>query len=151
VCVCVSYFFFVCFFYCGEFFIFLFLFSFFFLYYQLHHHYVLIPTLSPFTLPASPVLQSSPLHPNYSSAPSHPILSQPVTRLPLSPTHSPPSDQPPVPTLYNPNLLQSLTQAPYTTTTEIHPNTHKGHKTKQLPHYSLTHPLHLPLPLSVPP
>jgi hypothetical protein len=34
-------------------------------------------------------------------------------------------------TLHNPNPLQSLTQAPYTTTTEMHPNTHKGHKTQQ--------------------
>jgi hypothetical protein len=34
--------------------------------------------------------------------------------------------------LHNP--LQSLTQAPYTTT-EVHPNIHKGHKAQQPPHH----------------
>jgi hypothetical protein len=45
-----------------------------------------------------------------------------------------------------PQTLQSLTQAPYTTMTEIQQNTHKGHKTQKPPHcfpYSPT-----PLPTS---
>jgi hypothetical protein len=46
---------FVClFYYCGVF-IFIFI-PIFFLYYLLHHHYILIPTLTSFTLPHSPVL-----------------------------------------------------------------------------------------------
>jgi hypothetical protein len=114
-------------------------FLFFFLYYQLHHHNLLIPILTPFTLSPSPVLQSIVLLLNYffwnfssMPLPSPPlsILPQPVTTLPVPPTYSPPADQPIVPTLHTtPNLLQSLTQAPYTTTTEIYPKPHKGHKT----------------------
>jgi hypothetical protein len=84
-------------------------------------------------------------------SPSPPICSQPATRLPLSPTHSSLADQCTIPTLHNPNLLQSLTQAPYTTTTEIHPNTHKGHKNQQPPHHFPTHLPHFPPPLLVPP
>jgi hypothetical protein len=38
-----------------------------------------------------------------------PILPQPVTRLPLPPTHSSPADQPTIPTLHNPQTQQSLT------------------------------------------
>jgi hypothetical protein len=101
---------------------FYFYFLFFFLYYQLHHHYLLIPILNPLTLPPSPVLQSTVLLPNDSSAPSHPlsplplppppILPQPVTTLPFPPTHSPVADKPTIPTLHNPKPLQSLTQAP---------------------------------------
>jgi hypothetical protein len=48
-----------------------------------------------------------------------------------------------VPTLYNSNPLQSLTQAPYTTT-EIHPNTHKDHKPQQPPHCFPHSPTSLP-------
>jgi hypothetical protein len=50
-----------------------------------------------------------------------------------------------MPNLHNPKPLQSLTQAPYTTT-EIHSNTHKGHKTQQPPHH-FPHS-HIPLPTS---
>jgi hypothetical protein len=87
----------------------------------------------------SPVLKSiTPLHNNSfcpfsptlfpQPSPSLPILSQPVTRLPLPPTHSSLAYQTTIPTLQNPKPLKSLTQAPSTTTTEIYPNTHKGHK-----------------------
>jgi hypothetical protein len=62
-------------------------------------------------------------------------------------THSPPADQPTIPTLHNSNPLHSLTQAPYTITTEIRPNVHKVHKTHQPPHHLPTHPPHFPLPL----
>jgi hypothetical protein len=70
-----------------------------------------------------------------------------TNKLPLTPTHSPPPDQATIPTLYKPNTLQSLTQTPYTTTTKIHPNTYKCHKTQK--------PLHLiphsPTPFPVSP
>jgi hypothetical protein len=75
-----------------------------------------------------------------STSPS--ILPQPVTRLPLPPTYSSPADQPIIPTWHNLNSLYSLTQATYTT--EIHPNTHNCHKTKQplhcFPHSPTTFP-----------
>jgi hypothetical protein len=146
-----SFLFFVCLlYYCGVFtFIFI---PIFFLYYQLYHHYLLIPTLIPFTLPP-PVLKSIALLPNYSFYPfsslflpgiAFPSHSPPTCQQTTPPTHSP-ADQPTVPILHNPNPLQSLTQAPYTTK-EIHPNTQKGHKTHQPPHcfpYSPT-----PLPTS---
>jgi hypothetical protein len=45
-----------------------------------------------------------------------------------------------LPTVYNPSPLQSLTQAPSTTRTEIHPNIHKGHKTQHFPDWSSTLP-----------
>jgi hypothetical protein len=48
-----------------------------------------------------------------------------------------------------PSPLQSLTQGPSTTTTEIYPNTHKSHKTQQTP-YLFPHPP-FPSPLFVPP
>jgi hypothetical protein len=102
------------------------------------------PYSHPFTLLPSPVLKSIVLIPNYSfcpfsptlllPSPSPPILPQPVTTLPLPPIHSLPADPPTIPTLHSPNSLQSLTQAPYTTATEIHPSTHKSHKTQQPPH-----------------
>jgi hypothetical protein len=63
-------------------------------------------------------------------SPSPSILSQPVTRLPLTPTHSSPTDQPTIPTLHKP---KPLTQAS-SNTTEIHPNTHKDYKNQQQPH-----------------
>jgi hypothetical protein len=44
--------------------------------------------------------------------PSPPINPKPVTRLHLPSTHSPPANQPTVPTLHNHNPLQSLTQEP---------------------------------------
>jgi hypothetical protein len=53
-----------------------------------------------------------------SSSPT--ILPQTVTRLCLPHTHSSPAAPPTLPNLHIPNLLQSLTQAPSTTTTEIH-------------------------------
>jgi hypothetical protein len=112
---------------------------------------------SPLTLPPSPVLKSITLLPNYSFFPfsstlyfyltSPPILPQPVTRLPLPPTQSQPADQPTIPTLHNSSPPQSLTQAPYTTTTEIHSNTNKGYKTQQpfhcLPYSPTPHPASL--------
>jgi hypothetical protein len=83
--------------------------------------------------------------------PSPPILPQPVTRLPLPPTHSPPVDQPTIWTLYNPNHLQSLTQAPYTTTPEIH-QAHTRNTKPSSPHTaSPIHPPHFLSPLLVPP
>jgi hypothetical protein len=55
--------------------------------------------------------------------------------------------------MYTPSSLQSLTQAPSTTTAEIHPNTHKGHKTQQpqyfFPHYSPFLPSLLVTPLPI--
>jgi hypothetical protein len=50
-----------------------------------------------------------------------------------------------VPTLHNPNALQSLTQAPSTIRTEIHPSTHKGHKTRQPPYCFPHSPTQLPV------
>jgi hypothetical protein len=134
------------FYYCG-FFIFVPIFFCFSLYYQLYHHHLLIPTLTTFTLPPSSVLKYITLLPNYSfcpfsSTPSPPTFPQPVTRLPISPTHSPPADQSTIPTLHNPKPLQSRTQALYTTKTEIHSDTHKGHKTNSPCTTSLTHPPH---------
>jgi hypothetical protein len=81
-------------------FLFLFLFPIFsFLYYQLHHHYLLIPTLTLFTLPPSAVVQSIALIPNYSFCPFSSTLSpclclpshppQPVTKLHLPLTQLP--------------------------------------------------------------
>jgi hypothetical protein len=84
---------------------------------------------------------SHPLSPLAFISSSHPPPTCHHTTLP--PTHSLPADQPTVPTLHNPNPLQSPTQAPYTILTEIHPNTHKGHKTQHSPH----HFPHLPTPL----
>jgi hypothetical protein len=85
------------------------------------------------------------------TSPSPLILPQPVNRLPLPPTHSSTADQPTIPTLHNPKPLQSLTQAPSTITTEIHPNTHKDHKNSNSHTASLTHsPFFPPHPL-VPP
>jgi hypothetical protein len=152
---------FVCFVIVG-FLSFLFLLSlFFFLYYQLYHHHLLIPTLTPFTLPPSPVPNpllsfptthstlSHPLSPP--ASPSLPILPRPVTRLPLPLTHSSPADQPPIPTLHSPKPLQSLTQAPSTITTETHPNTHRTTKTSSPHTASPTHPLYFPPSLLVPP
>jgi hypothetical protein len=78
------------------------------------------------------------LHSQLPPSPSPPILPQPVSRIPLPPTHSPPADQPTTPILHNPNSLQYLIQAPYTTTTEIYPNTYKCHKTQQ-PLYDFPH------------
>jgi hypothetical protein len=82
-------------------------------------------------------------------SPSHSISPQPITRLPLPPTHSPPADQPTIPTLHNPNLLQSLTQAPYTTITKIHTNTCQGPKTQLIQHFTQSPPHFLP-PILVP-
>jgi hypothetical protein len=140
---------FVCFVIVSFIFLFLFLLSFFFLYYQLYHHHLLILTLTPFTLSPSFVLKSI----AFLSAPSYPLSPSDLT----FPSHSPsPCHQtiPPSyklitcwPTYYTnftqPWPLQSLTQAPYTTTTEIHPNMHKDHKNHQHPHCFP----HLPTPL----
>jgi hypothetical protein len=79
-----------------------------------------------------------------------PIFPQPVTSLPLPPTESSSTNQSTVPTVHPPNPLQSLTQAPSTTTVEIHPNTHKGLKTQQSITSSSIHPLFQPI-LLVPP
>jgi hypothetical protein len=88
------------------------------------------------------VLQSIALLPNYSFCPYHqlfplllpspPILPQTVTRLPLPHIYSPPADKPTIPTLHNPNPLQSLTEAPYTTT-ETHPTPQNPAATTMLP------------------
>jgi hypothetical protein len=130
---------------------------FFFLYNYLYHHHLLIPTVTPFNLPPSPVLKSIALLHNNSFCPFSPTLSfcphlsLPFSsKLPLPPTHlSPAADQPTIPNLYKPNPLQSLTQTPYTAT-EIHPNIHKGHK-KQQPLYHFPHsPNHFRPPLLVP-
>jgi hypothetical protein len=92
------FFLFVCYIIVGFLFLFLFLFSFFFLYYQLHHHYLLIPTLTLFTLPPSPVLQSIALLPNYSFCPISSALSPcPHIPLPSSTNLSP----------YHPSLLHT--------------------------------------------
>jgi hypothetical protein len=100
------------------------------------------------------VLRSIALFPKNCSAPSHPLFlpaltfpshsPQPVPRLLLPPTHSSPADQPTIPTLHNPNTLQSLTQIPSTTTTQIYPNTHKDHKRQQPLHCFLHLPTLLP-------
>jgi hypothetical protein len=130
------------------------LFFFLFLYYQLYHH-LLTPTVNPFTLPPFPVLKSTALIPNNLFCSFSPTLS-PCPHLPLPffpnllpdylpPSHSSPTDQPTIPTLHHPKLLQSLTQAPSKTTTEIHPNTYKDYKTQQPCTASSTH-LHLFLP-----
>jgi hypothetical protein len=98
------------------------------------------PYSHPFNLSLSPVLKSIALLPNYSFCPFRSTLS-PCPHLSshsppmchqntLPPTYSPPADKTTIPTLHKPNPLQSLIQAPYTTTTEIHSNTHKGHKTQ---------------------
>jgi hypothetical protein len=142
----------------GFVFLFLLLLPFFlFLHYQLYHHHPLIPTVTPFTLHPSPVLKpiaplsnnsfclfSPTLYPQPS--PSLAILLQPVTRLPFPPSHSSLTEQPTIPTLHNPKSLQSLTQTPSSTTTEIYPNTHKNHK-NSYPHTTFpTHPPHFPSP-----
>jgi hypothetical protein len=57
-----------------RFFVFIFV-SIYFLYYQLHLHYLLIPNLTPFMLPSSPVLQSIAPLPNYSFCPFSSTLS----------------------------------------------------------------------------
>jgi hypothetical protein len=144
---------------------------FFFMYSLLYHHYLLTSTLSSL----SSHLYSHPLHsPSFCcatihcspsqllflpllihsvplSSPPPPILPQQVTTLLLPPTHSPPADQPTVPTLYNPNPLQSLIEAPYTTTAKIHPNTHKATKPSS-PHIaSSTHPPHFLPPVLLTP
>jgi hypothetical protein len=138
---------FVCFVIVGYLFLFLFLLSFFLsISYQLYHHHLLILTLTPFSLPPSPVLKSIALLPNKSfcsfsttlspyTHPPPPILPQLVTRLILTPTHSSPAGQSTMPTLHNPTPLQSLTQASSTITTEIYPNTDKNQKPLQcFPH-----------------
>jgi hypothetical protein len=116
---------------------------FFSLYYQLHLHYLLIPILTPFTLPPSLVLQSIAVLPNYSFCPFSSILS-PGFHLLLPPYHNLSPDFPSH--LYSLHLVINLlyqtysTLTPaipdtstYTTTTESYPNTHKGCKTLQLP------------------
>jgi hypothetical protein len=134
-------------------------FLFFFLYYQLYHCYRLIPTLILFTLPPSPVLKSIALLPNNSFDTSHP-LSDPALTFPshfpptchqTTPpsTYSPPADQPTLPLYTNSNTLQSLTHAPYTIKTEIHPNTHKVQNTEQLSHHFLNSPSLPASPFSV--
>jgi hypothetical protein len=64
-------------FYYNGFFIFIFIHIFFFFFkcYQLYHHHLLIPTLTPFTLPPSPVLKYIALQPNYSFCPFSSTLS----------------------------------------------------------------------------
>jgi hypothetical protein len=137
-------------------FLLLFLVSFFFLYCQLYHHHLLIPTLTPFTLPPSPMLKSIPLLPNNLFCPFSPTLSPCLT----FPFHSPLTcyqTTPPSYTLithwwtyytnlHSPNHLQSLTQAPSTTTTEIHLNTHKDHKTQKTLQCFPYSPTSLPAP-----
>jgi hypothetical protein len=135
----------------GFLFLFLFLLSFFFfLYYQLYHHHLLIPTLTPFTFPPSPVLKSIAPLPNNSFCPFSPTLS-PCPHLPLPTCHQ---TTPPtyilIPLTNQPKPLLSLTQAP-STTTEIHPNTHKDHKNQQPLTDSTTHPPYFPPPPVVPP
>jgi hypothetical protein len=148
--------------YCGFLFLFLFLFSFLLSVLsnspsRLSHpysHRLHSPSFSCATIHCSPsqllflplLIHSVPL-----SSPPPPILPQQVTTLLLPPTHSPPADQPTVPTLYNPNPLQSLIEAPYTTTAKIHPNTHKATKPSS-PHIaSSTHPPHFLPPVLLTP
>jgi hypothetical protein len=136
------------------------IFLFFFLYYQLHHHYLLIPTLTHFTLPPSPVLQSIAFLPNYSFCPFSSTLSpclQPSAHPPptchhttLPPTHSPPADQPTVPTYItlapcDPSHKPTTLQQKYT-------QTHTRATKSSSPQItSPTHSSHFLPPLLVPP
>jgi hypothetical protein len=138
----------------------LFFFFFWFLYYQLYHHLPLISTLTSFTLPHSLVIK--PIAPLYNSfchflppvfpqlPPSSPILPQHDTTLPLPPSYSWPTEQPTIPTLHNPKPLQSVTQTPSSTTTEIDPNIQKDHKNNSPHNAFLTHQPHFLYPLLVP-
>jgi hypothetical protein len=106
------------------------------------------------------VLKSIAVLPNNSFCPFSPTLSLcPYLPLPFSLNLSP--DYPSLlhtrhllrnllTTLQTPNLLHSLTQAPYTTTTEICPDTHKGHKNQQPLHHFPHSPTPLLSPLLVP-
>jgi hypothetical protein len=111
-CLFIFSYFFVCFVIVGFLFLFLFPLSFFFLYYQLYHHNLLIPTLTPFILPPSPVLKSIALLPNNLFCPFSPTLS-PCLHLPLpfSPNLSP--DYPSL--LHTHHLLTNLLYQLYTT------------------------------------
>jgi hypothetical protein len=62
-----------------------------------------------FSLPNTLSAHSHPItHPMFNS-PSYP---SPICQHTTSPTHSPPTDWPTVPTVHNPSHLQSLTQHP---------------------------------------
>jgi hypothetical protein len=146
--------FFCLFYYCGLFiFYFYFYFLLFFLYCQLFHHHFFIPTFTPFTLPPS-VLKSLAFLPTTLSTPSHPLDPPPspsplihpwtVTKLPLPHTHSQPADQPTIPTLHNPNPLQSLTQA-YSTEQKKTQTHRRTTKTSSPCTAFPTHPSHFPL------
>jgi hypothetical protein len=128
-------------------------FLFYFLYYQLHHHHPLIPTVTPITLPLSPVLQSIGLLPNYSFCTSHPLTSFLI--LPQSDYLS---------LLHTHHLLTNLLYQFYTTTTPYNPwhkhptlqqkytQTHTRATKPSSPHItSPTHTLHFLPPLLVPP
>jgi hypothetical protein len=95
-------------------------------------------------LPSQLLFQPLLIHSLPLLSPLPPILPQCVTRLPLPPTRSPPADQPTIPTFNNPNPLQTLTQAPYTTTIQIQKNTNKGHETISPPYCFPHSPTSLP-------
>jgi hypothetical protein len=153
---------FVCFVIVG-FLSFLFLLSlFFFLYYQLYHHHLLIPTLTPFTLPPSLVPKSITVFPNNLFCPFSPTLS-PCSHL-LSPfSLNLPPDYSSL--LYTHHALTNLVYQIYTTPTPCNP-WHK-HPLLQQQKYtqthtrttkmsspctaSLTHPLQFLPPVWVPP
>jgi hypothetical protein len=155
----VFFFSFVCYIIMSFLFLFLFLFSFFFLYYQLHHHYLLIPILTPSlsllllcynplfcfptTLSASSYLYSSPVFTALFHPPPtcHDTTHPSYTLTTCWPTYCTHFTQPQPPAIPDTAL--------YTTPTEIHPNTHKGHKTQQPLHYFSHSPTPLPTsPLS---
>jgi hypothetical protein len=134
----------------------------FLLYYQLYHHYLLIPTLIPFTFLPSPVVKSIALLPYYSFCPFSSTLSHcPHLSILFSPNLSP--DYPSL--LHTHDLLTNLLYQLYTTPTPC--NLWHKHPTLQQQKYNQTHirttkpsnphiaspihPHHLPTPLLVPP
>jgi hypothetical protein len=153
-----SWFLFVCYIIVG--FLFLFLFSFFLSVLSTLPSLSSHPYSHSFTLPPPPVLQSIALLPNYSFCPFSSTLSpglQPSAQPPptchhttLPPTHSPPADQPTVPTYItlapcDPSHKPTTLQQKYT-------QTHTRATKSSSPHIaSPTHPPHFPPPILVPP
>jgi hypothetical protein len=85
------------------------------------------------------------------SLPSPSILPQTVKRLPLPPIHSPPADQPTIPTLHNPNSCNPWHKHPIPQQQKYTQTYTRAIKTSS--HYT-TFPTHLPHfhpPLLVPP
>jgi hypothetical protein len=132
----------------------------FFLYYQLHLHYLLIflsPLHSPFLsfatihcCPSQLLFLAYLFHCLPLPSPSPSILPQTITIISLLPSHSSPADQSTVPTLHNAKPLQSLTQGPYTTTTEIYTKHTRATKHSSPLMASPTHPPYFLPPLLVP-